>query len=122
MAVDGSRQTLGLDTVWNTFSPTVGFTAIRTMISVLCNPKFYTSSFDLSGAFLGSKLEDHAVYVRFPPDAGEYANRVVRLTKAVYGIKNSGSTFMTQLGEEILKFEETTRVSVRSKRCAIFSM
>ena len=117
LAVDGSRQTLGLDTVWNTFSPTVGFTAIRTMISVLCNPKFYTSSFDLSGAFLGSTLDDHAVYVRFPPDAGEYANRVVRLTKAVYGIKNSGSSFMAQLGEEILKFEERVDSPKRSSTC-----
>jgi hypothetical protein len=33
----------------------------------------------------------------------------------VYGIKNSGSTFMTQLGEEILKFEERVEVSKSEK-------
>ena len=37
---------------------------------------------------------------------------MIRLTKAVYGVKNSGKLFMKQLGEEILKFEE--RVEVRT--------
>ena len=46
--------TAGSDTVWNTFSPTVGFKAIRTMIAVLCNLKYHTSSYDLSGASLGT--------------------------------------------------------------------
>ena len=60
LAVNGAGQTEGVDTVWNTFSPTIGFAAIRTLLATLCNPKFVTESFDLSGAFLGTKLEDHA--------------------------------------------------------------
>ena len=85
LAVNGAGQTEGVDTVWNTFSPTIGFTAIRTMISVLCNPKYLVESYDLSGALLGTKLENQAVYVRLPPDAGEYANKVIRLTNAYTG-------------------------------------
>ena len=106
LAVNGAGQTEGVDTVWNTFSPTIGFSAIRSMIAIVCNPKYVTESFDLSGAFLGTKLEDQAVYVRLPPDAGEYGGRVLRLLRAVYGLKSSGASFMKQLGDEILKFEE----------------
>ena len=113
LAVNGAGQTEGVDTVWNTFSPTIGFAAIRTLIATLCNPKYVTESFDLSGAFLGTKLEDHAVYVRLPPDAGEYAGCVLRLTKAVYGCKFSGAAFMKQLGDEVLKFEERVETTVR---------
>ena len=114
LAVNGAGQTEGVDTVWNTFSPTIGFTAIRTMISVLCNPKYLMRSYDLSGAFLGTKLENQAVYVRLPPDAGEYANKVIRLTKSVYGIKNSGSSFMKQLSDRILSFTERVETDVLS--------
>ena len=104
LAVDGSGQTPGLDTTWSTFSPTVGFTAIRTLVASLCNPAFQVESYDLSGAFLGTKLEDQAVYVKLPPDAGVYANRVLRLKKAIYGTKASGASFMRQLSEQVLKF------------------
>ena len=105
LAVDGSGQTPGLDTTWSTFSPTVGFTAIRTLVASLCNPAFQVESYDLSGAFLGTKLEDQAVYVKLPPDAGVYANRVLRLKKAIYGTKASGASFMRQLSEQVLKFK-----------------
>ena len=95
-----------------TFSPTVGFAAIRSMVAVLCDPKYAVDSYDLSGAFLGTTLEDQALYVRLPHDAGDYAHRVIRLTKAVYGVKNSGKLFMKQLGEAIMAFEE--RVDVQT--------
>ena len=115
LAVNGRGQEKGVDTVWDSFSPTVGFSAIRSMISVLCDPKYAVESYDLSGAFLGTRLEDQAVYVRLPYDAGDYAHRVIRLTKAVYGVKNSGKLFMRQLGEEILKFEEHVVTEIKGR-------
>ena len=115
LAVVGAGQEPGLDTVWNTFSPTIGFTAIRTMIALLCDPKYAVESYDLSGAFLGTRLENQAVYVRLPANVGEYSNRVIRLTRLVYGLKNSGAGFMKQLGEEILKFEEPVQATAVDK-------
>jgi hypothetical protein len=44
--------------------------------------------------------------------AGDYANRVIRLTKSVYGIKNSGSSFMKQLSDKILEFAERVEIDV----------
>ena len=110
LAIMGNTQEAGFDTVWSTFSPTIGFTAIRTMIALLCDPKYSVESYDLSGAFLGTKLENQAIYVRLPANIGEYSNRVLRLTRLVYGLKNSGSGFMKQLAEEILKFQERVEV------------
>ena len=129
LAVNGAGQEGGVDTVWNTFSPTVGFAAIRTTIAVLCNPRYSVESYDLSGAFLGTKLEDQALYVRLPADAGDYAHKVIRLTRAVYGVKSSGSAFMKQLGEKILQFEtrvempatSTTVAAGRTYRAALAS-
>jgi hypothetical protein len=75
LAAQGQHEEPGIDCVWNTFSPTLGLSAIRTLISLMCDPKWMVDSYDLSGAFLGTKLEDREVYMRLPPEAGKYANR-----------------------------------------------
>ena len=106
LAAVGCAQEPGVDTVWNTFSPTIGFTAIRTLIATMCNPRWHVDSYDLSGAYLGTKLEDQAVYMRLPQFAGEYSNKVLRLTRSIYGLRGASKAFMKQLGEEIEKFTE----------------
>ena len=115
LAVVGTGEIEGIDTVLNTFSPTIGFTAIRTLISLMCNPKYHVQSYDLSGAFLGAKLQDRAVYVRLPPDAGEFANKVIRATANIYGMKGSSKAFIHQLGEKILQFEDRHQVPASGK-------
>jgi hypothetical protein len=35
LAVQGQHQEPGIDCVWNTFSPTLGFSVIRTLISLM---------------------------------------------------------------------------------------
>ena len=106
LAAVGCTQEPGVDTVWNTFSPTIGFTAIRTLIATMCNPKWYVDSYDLSGAFLGTRLEDQAVYMRLPPGAGEYSNKILRLTRSIYGLRGASKAFMKQLGSEVESFSE----------------
>ena len=105
LAVIGSSEREGIDTLWSTFSPTVGFTAIRVVIALVANPKFITESYDLSGAFLGTDLRDSAVYIQLPPDAGKHAGKVLLLKRAVYGTKASGRRFIDALAERILSFE-----------------
>jgi hypothetical protein len=39
LAAQGQHQELGIDCVWNTFSPSLGFSAIRTLISLMCDRK-----------------------------------------------------------------------------------
>ena len=77
----GTAETEGVDFVYNTFSPTVGFTAIRVFLEgLMCDPKYDVGSYDLPGAFLSTDLKGRAVYCQFPSDAGEDANKIVRLS------------------------------------------
>jgi hypothetical protein len=106
LAVIGTGEVLGVDTVWSTFSPTIGFAAIRLIISLMCDPAYDVRSYDLSGAFLGTDLKDRSVYVRLPADAGsDDAGKIIRLMKACYGLKSSSSEFVKQLSREILNFD-----------------
>jgi hypothetical protein len=73
LAVVGSSEREGWETVYSTFSPTVAFSAIRLLISLTVDPKYSVESYDLSGAFLGTELRDRAVYIRLPRDAGMHA-------------------------------------------------
>ena len=38
LAVIGTGEVQGVDTVWSTFSPTIDFVAIRLIISLMCDP------------------------------------------------------------------------------------
>jgi hypothetical protein len=51
LAIVGTEETEGVDCVYNTFSPTIGFTAIRVLISLMCDPEYDVGSYDLTGAF-----------------------------------------------------------------------
>jgi hypothetical protein len=106
LAAVGCAQEPGVDTVWNIFSPTIGFTAIRTLMATMCNPKWHVDSYDLSGAFLGTRLDDQAVCMRLPPGVGEYSNKVLRLTRSIYGLRGASKALMKQLGSEIQGFSE----------------
>ena len=44
LAIVGTAETEGVDCVYNTFSPTIGFTAIRVLISLMCDPKYDVGS------------------------------------------------------------------------------
>jgi len=61
LAAVGYAQEPGVDSVWNTFSPTKGFIANLTLIATMCNPKWHVDSYDLSGAYLGTRLDDQAL-------------------------------------------------------------
>ena len=104
LAVVGTGEIEGVDTVWNTFSPTIGFTAVRLLISLMCNPEFDVRSYDLSGAFLGTELTDRSVFVKLPKDAGSSSNQIIRLVKSAYGLKASSKEFVKQLSDKIMDF------------------
>ena len=103
-AVIGCPEVRGVDLTWSTFAPTIGMTAVRTVISLMCDPSFDVRSYDLGGAYLGTKL-DRDVYVKLPPEAGKDAGKIIRLMKAAYGLKSSGRDFIKSLSKKILEFK-----------------
>ena len=54
LASVGTGEVKSLDTCWSTFSPTIGMTAMRMWIALMCRKGFDVRSYDLSGAFLGT--------------------------------------------------------------------
>jgi hypothetical protein len=72
----------------------------------MCNPKWYVDSYDLSGEYLGTRLDDQAVYMRLPQGAGQYSNKILRLTRSIYGLRGASKAFMKQLGSETEVFSE----------------
>jgi hypothetical protein len=78
LAEVGTGEVKSLDTCWSTFSPTIGMTAMRTLIALMCRKGFDVRSNDLSGAFLGTVLA-REVYVKLPEDAGKYTGEVAIL-------------------------------------------
>jgi hypothetical protein len=78
LAAVGTGEVKSLDTCWSTFSPTIGMTAMRTLIALMCRKGFDVRSNDLSGAFLGTVLA-REVYVKLPEDAGKYTGKVAIL-------------------------------------------
>ena len=109
LSVVGTGELGGIDAPYKVFSPTIGFTAIRTMISMTCGAEYDTKSFDLSGAFLRSDLLDRCVYIKLPDDCGKDAGRYLRLTKSVYGLRTSNSDFNKQFVKTILGFEKVSK-------------
>ena len=103
LAAVGSREKQGLDFDASTFSPTVGMTAIRTLVALCCDPAFDLRSYDLSGAYLGTPLV-RPVYIRLPPDAEEDAGKVLRCEKAIYGLRDSSAAFCRYLADQIQSF------------------
>jgi hypothetical protein len=79
-------------------------TAVRTLISLMCDPSFDVRSYDLGGAYLGTKLE-RDVYVKLPPDVGKDAARIIRLMKAAHWLKSQGRDFVTSVSKKILEFK-----------------
>ena len=103
LAAVGSREQPGLDFATSTFSPTVGMTAIRTLVALCCDKRFDLRSYDLSGAYLGTPLT-RPVYIRLPPDADEDAGKILRCEKAIYGLRDSSAAFCKYLGEQVMSF------------------
>ena len=50
---------------------------------------------------MGTRLDDQAVYMRLQQGAGEYSNKILRLTRSIYGLRGASKAFMKQLGSEI---------------------
>ena len=103
LAAVGSREQPGLDFAESTFSPTVGMTAIRTLVSICCDTNLDLRSYDLSGAYLGTPLA-RPVFIRLPADAEDDRGAILRCEKAIYGLRDSSAAFCRYLGEQVQSF------------------
>ena len=87
LVAKGYSQKAGID--YNeTFSPVARFDTIRAVLSVPVSEKLKLMTFDVKTAFLYGTL-DEIIYMKQPQGYEDGTDRVCKLTKSLYGLKQS---------------------------------
>ncbi|CAG7717827.1 unnamed protein product [Allacma fusca] len=102
-----------------TFSPVARGSTIRTMLSVANHKKYHAVQMDVKSAFLHGYLEK-PIYMEQPEGMSDGTNRVCKLIKSIYGLKESSKCWNERFHEEMKKLGFTRLESDRCvyvKRC-----
>lgn len=103
LVVKGCQQKAGLDYA-ETFSPVASFDSIRIILAQIAVSKMYTRQFDVKTAFLHGQLEDE-VYMRQPEGFSDGTNKICRLQRSLYGLKQSPRCWNKQFVQCLEKFK-----------------
>lgn len=112
----GFNQQHGID-YEETFSPVVRFTSIRTMLSIAAKNRYTVKQFDVTTAFLYGDLEEE-VYMKQPIGFSDNSDRVCKLQKSLYGLKQSSRCWNIKFKTFI---EEFGFVATESDPCVFIS-
>jgi Reverse transcriptase (RNA-dependent DNA polymerase) len=72
-----------------TFAAVVNMTMVKIFLTVVAILNLECYQFDFEGAFLNGIMDQRSVFVRQPPGFGDGTNRVYRLLKTLYGLRDS---------------------------------
>ena len=84
----GFGQQLGVD-YFKTFAPTPIVPSIKVALAIAVQNEWPLYHFDVKQAFVQAKL-DTDVYIKLPYGCGKRTGKVVKLDRALYGIKQIG--------------------------------
>lgn len=103
LVVKGFSQRQGTE-YSETYSPVAKLGTIRTIISIAAEERMHLTQFDVSTAFLYGDLEE-TIYIKQPEGFEDGTERVCRLKRSLYGLKQSPrcwnkcfGQFLTDLG------------------------
>lgn len=98
------------EVIGNTYSPVAKIQTLKVLLSVCCNKNMYIDQMDVETDFLNGKV-NYEIYVRQPQGYEDDVNKVCKLNKSLYGLKESPRTwydcfdeFLTSLGFDKSKF------------------
>ncbi|KAG8472686.1 hypothetical protein CXB51_034612 [Gossypium anomalum] len=99
----GFTQTYGIDFT-ETFAPVAKLNTIRVLLSLAVNCDWKLHQLDVKNAFLNGKLEEE-VYTQLPPGSKfiEGSNKVCKLNKSLYGLKQSPRAWFERFSKVILQ-------------------
>lgn len=83
----GFTQEYGVN-YFETFSPVVRFTSIRIILAIAAKRKMHMKQFDVKTAFLNGELNEN-VYMEQPIGFRDGTNKVCKLEKSLYGLKQA---------------------------------
>ena len=72
-----------------TFAAVVNMTMVKIFLTVVAILGLECYQFDFEGAFLNGNMDQRLVFVRQPPGFGDGTNRVYKLLKTLYGLRDS---------------------------------
>jgi transposase InsO family protein len=108
LVAKGFLQREGVD-YSETFAPTVRLSAVRTVLALAAKEDMELESVDISTAFLNGEMEEE-VFMKIPEGLGVEAREekgewVVRLLKAIYGLKQAGRMWAKKLHEVLTSLD-----------------
>nr|GEX19629.1 putative retrotransposon protein [Tanacetum cinerariifolium] len=104
LVAKGYTQTLGID-YEETFSPVADIRAIRILIAISTYYDYEIWKMDVKTAFLNGHLNEE-VYIEQPEGFVnlKYPNRVCKLKRSIYGLKQASRKWNKRFDDEIKKF------------------
>lgn len=109
LVAKGCGQQLGVN-YWETFSPVIRYETIRMLFAIAAEKQLYMHHIDISNTYLNSKLEEN-IFMKQPEGfiSKKYPEKVLKLQKAIYGLKQSGRVWNSTL--------DAVLTSIGFKRC-----
>lgn len=103
LVAKGFTQVEGVDFT-DTFSPVVRHTTLRLLFALSVKLGLDTTHLDVTTAFLNGTLEE-TIYMKIPEGFSEQtrAGQVLRLKKAIYGLKQSSRAWYKKVDEVLLQ-------------------
>ena len=96
----GFEQQHGMD-YFNTFAPAPTVLSIKVALAIAVQNDWLLYHFDVKQAFVWAKL-DIGVYMKLPYGCGERTEKVVKLDRALYGIKQAGRQWSAVLCQTLV--------------------
>lgn len=99
----GNKQIAGED-YSETFAPVVKLTTVRTLLKIAASKQWEVYQMDVNNAFLHGDLEEE-VYMLLPPGFRHtHPNKVCRLRKSLYGLRQAPRCWFKKLSDALVKF------------------
>ena len=83
-----------------TFSPVVRMDTLRAILALVAEEGLKMQQMDVKGAYLNGTLQE-TIYMRQPEGCEDGTDRVCRLIKSLYGLKQAGREWNNELDRKL---------------------
>jgi transposase InsO family protein len=102
LVAKGYSQREGID-YHETFAPVVRYASIRCLMALAVRNKMYIHQMDAVTAFLQGDLNEE-IYMDQPEEYSDGSNRVCRLQKTIYGLKQASREWNSKLDSALIRY------------------